>query len=542
MRCCLLLLTTITAAAVAQDEAPPSRPATVVPTASQETRAAAAGWGTGSWMDQHDRCVQTAKSGGIDLVLLGDSIVQSFGGETRSVSNPGEGALKTHFRSLRTANMGIRGDRTQHVLWRVQHGAVDGLSPRWLVLAIGTNNLSAGDAPRDIAAGIDAIVDELRARLPHTHVLVQAPLPRGREANDPLRQRSRELASLLLARAPSAYTSVLDPESAFCTADHALDASLFASDFLHLQERGYDAYGLYLRAAIDALEPTRVRHVVFVAGDDEYRSEETLPLLAQLAQRELSIRATVCLPRAADGTIDPSRQDHIDGLAALDSADVMVLFTRFRALPDDELRPIVAHGELGRAMVGFRTATHAFRYPDDSPHVAMNDEWPRRYFGQKWIAHHGHFDDGMAPLTDVMLTASGPDHSILRGIAPFAAWSWLYHVDGGGDSLADGSQVLLQGTPRRSGLADEARFPRVQPVAWTRSLALPDGSDQRVFFTTLGHPFDFREEPMRRLAMQGLAWALHREDAIPPGGIDASLQAVFEPSNSGIGGHKKGQR
>lgn len=542
MRRCLLLLTAFTIRVVAQDPSPKPQPATLVPTAGTETRAAAAGWGTGSWRNQHEQCVQLANRGGIDLVLLGDSITQSWGGPTRDVANTAGENLAAHFSGLRTANMGISGDRTQHVLWRVQNGTVSGLHPRWLVLAIGTNNLSAGDAPADIARGTVAIVTELRTRLPHTHVLVQTPFPRGREPNDPLRQRSRELSSSLLASSWPADVSLLDPATTFCLADGTLDDRLFAADFLHLQERGYDAWGRYLRAAIDALEPTRVRHVVFVAGDEEYRSEETLPLLAQIAQRELSIRTTVCLPRATDGTIDPERPDHIDDLAALDSADLMVLFTRFRALPDEELRPIQAHLELGRAAVGFRTATHAFRYAADSPHVAMNDEWPRKHFGQRWISHHGHFDDGKAPLTDVVLAAESTAHPILRGMLPFAAWSWLYHVQGGGDELLDVQDVLLRGTPRRSGLADEARFPRVQPVAWTRSVRRHDGLEQRVFFTTLGHPFDFREALMRRLALQGIAWTLHREDAIPPSGIDASLQTVFLPSNSGIGGHLKGRR
>jgi len=524
----------------AQQQQPNStEPATVVAVSSGETRAAAAGWGKGTWMDQHERCVATARAGGIDLVLLGDSITQGWGGPTRSVGAVATDQARAHFAGLRTANMGISGDRTQNVLWRLRNGTVDGLDPRWVVLTIGTNNLSAGDDPADIASGVAACVAELRARLPHAHLVVQAPHPRGARADDPQRARSRALATLLAALPLPDNASFVDLEPALCEADGTMRKGLFAGDALHLQPAGYEAWGRLLRAHIDQLEPRRQRHVVFVAGDEEYRSEESLPMLADLTHRALGVRTTVCLPRAADGSVDPLRLDHVDNLRHLDSADLMVLFTRFRALPEDELRPIVDHAARGLPMVGFRTATHAFAYPGDGPNARMNADWPREHFGQRWISHHGHFDDGREPLTDTAVADGAAGHPVLRGVTPFAAYSWLYHVQGGGDTLHDVAQVLLVGTPRKSGLADTQRFPRVQPVAWTREPRLPDGRTQRVFFTTLGHPYDFREQAARRLALQGIAWALGREAAIPPEGLSADPAEPWEPSNSGVGGHRK---
>ncbi|MEY3160187.1 MAG: hypothetical protein RIT25_178 [Planctomycetota bacterium] len=527
------------APAAAQQQPPQAEPATVVAVPSAEMRAAAAGWGKGTWLDQHERCVATARAGGIDLVLLGDSITQGWGGPTRSVGTIATTKATAHFAGLRTANMGISGDRTQHVLWRVRNGAVDGLDPRWLVLTIGTNNLSAGDAPADIARGVAACVAELRARLPHAHLVVQAPHPRGATPDDAQRVRGRALTQLLAGLALPDNTSFLDPTPAFTAADGTLVAGLYAGDALHLQPAGYEAWGALLRAHLDQQEPKRQRHVVFVAGDEEYRSEESLPMLAALARRALGVRTTVCLPRAADGSVDPMRLDHVDNLRHLDSADLMVLYTRFRALPDDELRPIVDHAARGLPMVGFRTATHAFAYPSDGPHARMNADWPRTNFGQRWIAHHGHFDDGREPLTDVTVAEGAAAHPVLRGVEPGPAWSWLYHVDGGGDALHDVAEVLLTGTPRKSGLADTKRFPRVQPLAWTREPKRADGATQRVFFTTLGHPYDFREPWMRRLALQGIAWALGMEAAIPGAGLPADPVEPFEPPNSGVGGHRK---
>ena len=147
--------------------------------------------------------------------------------------------------------------------------------------------------------------------------------------------------------------------------------------------------------------PAAAQHVVFVTGDEEYRSEESMPMLARILKRDYGFRVTVLYSLDERGVIDPNNVASIPGLAALTDADLMVMFTRFRALPDSQLRHIVEYAESGRPMVGFRTATHAFSYPDDSPHQDMNEDWPRRVFGQKWIVHHGHFDDGGRPLTAV---------------------------------------------------------------------------------------------------------------------------------------------
>lgn len=462
-------------------------------------------WGSGKWLVRHVETTERHAQGGVDLVVLGDG----------SMADPvAQTALRELVAPLRTSFACERGDRTQHVLWRVEHGALEGLAPRWIALVVGAENLKGGDAETDVELGLQAVVDAVRRTQPHANLLVA--VPALADSTPTTRAACEKLAERIRAKA---------------FADHA--STVPVPDASEVPQA--------LARAIADLESTRVKHVVLVAGDEEYRSEESLPMLAQLAQRELGIRATVCLPRAADGTVDPQRLDHVDGLRVLDSADALVLFTRFRALPDDELRPLVAHAALGRAIVGFRTATHAFAYPADGPNAKYNAEWPRTTFGQRWIAHHGHFDDGEAPLTQVALVDAAKDHPILRGVAPFRAYSWLYHVDGGGDALNAVKDVLLQGTALRSKLADETRFPRTQPVAWTREDPR-GGGEGRVFFTTLGHPFDFREESMRRLALHGLAWALGRPDAIPPAGLDVRVEPPFEPSNSGIGGHRRGVR
>jgi len=279
----------------------------------------------------------------------------------------------------------------------------------------------------------------------------------------------------------------------------------------------------------------RKPHVVFVTGDEEYRSEESMPMLAKILHRDFDFNVTVCYAMDKDGTINPNSVENITGLEAIDDADLVVVFTRFRRLPDDQLRHIVRFAESGKPMVGFRTATHAFRY-ETGPHAAAMDEaWPIKVFGQKWITHHGHFGDGHELLTEVTINPDFKEHPILRGVEPFQTYSWLYHVEGGGDRLSGDCQRLLFGKAKKSNHEKEpSRYPITNPVAWTKTASGRGGLPARVFFTTLGHPFDFKQESMRKLALNGILWALGMEDKIPPDGARAQIVGDYAPNNSGV--------
>lgn len=276
-------------------------------------------------------------------------------------------------------------------------------------------------------------------------------------------------------------------------------------------------------------------HIVFVSGDEEYRSEESMPMLARLTKRELNTKVTVCYALDSTGIINPNNTDHISNLEALETADLMVIFTRYRTLPKKERDYIVNYAESGKPIVGFRTATHAFKYKDPILEY-WNNEWPTKVFGQQWITHHGHFDDGKFPVTQIVSLKS--EHPILRGFNPFKAYSWLYHVDGGSWKLFGDSKPILQGHSLKSkhemeGKLDE--FPLTNPVAWTKSYTGSSGKKAKVFFTTLGHPYDFKLPVVRRIALNGIFWALGKEDQIPLDGTNVSLDQPFEPNNSGFG-------
>jgi type 1 glutamine amidotransferase len=194
-------------------------------------------------------------------------------------------------------------------------------------------------------------------------------------------------------------------------------------------------------------------------------------------------------------------------------------------------------------MVGFRTATHAFLYDGKGPHAKWNDDFGRKVWGQRWITHHGHHGERM--LTDVKPVAAQKDHPVLRGVGPFQCPSWLYHVEGGGDKIHGDYTPLLVGTSLVSSHAkgkNPERFPTTQPVAWTKTARLDTNKEARVFFTTLGHPHDFKAESMRRMVVNGIYWALGMEKQIPAGGCNADPVGGLDLTTAAFGGHKKGVR
>ena len=251
-------------------------------------------------------------------------------------------------------------------------------------------------------------------------------------------------------------------------------------------------------------------HIVFVTGDCEYRSEVTMPLIAKILEARHGMRCTILYAvNKESGDRDTKYLGNIEGLEALETADMAVFFVRFRQLPDDQLKRILDYAASGKPVVGLRTSTHAFRY-DGGPNAEWNDGFGRDVFGQRWITHHGHDSS-----TKVYVSLG--DHPIMRGVEPqFHCRSWLYQVvplSGDCTPLAIGSAVKGEEP------IDEI-FGTPNPVAWTKMRG-----ESRVFFTTLGHPEDFTREPFRRMLVNGIYWALGRE--IPPEGTNVEIEGEY---------------
>jgi uncharacterized protein len=265
-------------------------------------------------------------------------------------------------------------------------------------------------------------------------------------------------------------------------------------------------------------------HIVFVTGDEEYRSEESMPMLARILKNRYGFQVSVRY--AISGSyIDPNNQGNIPGLDVLEDADMMVMFTRFRSLPDDQLRFITEFAESGKPMAGFRTATHAFSYGEDHEHHHMDFEWPQKVFGLPWISHHGGSNS-----TDVFIEDGQENHPVLRGVEPFHVRSWLYHST----TLLDDAEPLLTGRAVEGAEPGGDYFDDPHVVAWTNHYEGENGTS-RVFFTTLGHPRDFFDENMRKLSVQGIFWALGMEDQIPGGGLNVDVVGIYDPNPAGFG-------
>jgi beta-glucosidase len=181
-----------------------------------------------------------AGKGDIDVVFLGDSITDAW-------RSSGKDVWKERFEPLKAVNFGIGGDRTQHVLWRIQNGELKGYHPKVVVLMIGTNNLGS-NTNEEIAEGIATIVHEIQHQQPHTKVLLLGIFPRGALATDKNRDRIKDINKTIAKLDDGKKVRYLDIGEKFVDADGNLPKDIMP-DFLHLSAKGY-------KIEADAIQPT----------------------------------------------------------------------------------------------------------------------------------------------------------------------------------------------------------------------------------------------------------------------------------------------
>lgn len=196
------------------------------------------------WLLRHEALVAQAKAGGIDVLFLGDSITEGWGSTGKSV-------WQKEFAPLKAANFGIGGDSTQHVLWRIQNGEMEGIRPRVVVLLIGTNNLDAGHSPERIAKGVRTIVDEISNKSPQTRILLLGIFPRGEKPN-PFRGKIREINGILAKMSDEKKIRVIDIGDRFVQSDGTISREIM-SDFLHLTPKGYRMWADAIREPLAKL-------------------------------------------------------------------------------------------------------------------------------------------------------------------------------------------------------------------------------------------------------------------------------------------------
>jgi type 1 glutamine amidotransferase len=289
--------------------------------------------------------------------------------------------------------------------------------------------------------------------------------------------------------------------------------------------------------------PGAGKHIVFIAGDHEYRSEEALPALARLLARHYGFRCSVFITTdPATGFIEPG-SSHIAGLDALKSADLLVIATRFQEFPDSEMQHIIDYIDRGGPVVGFRTATHAFQIRRPGSPFAKytwNNKAPeytggfgRQILGETWVTHYG---TNHKQSSRIVIESSNANHPILRGVKDMWAESGGYTA-----YPMEGSVVLARGrildgmTPDAPAAAGKEEL----PVAWTRTYRGASGREGRVFTTTHGASEDLRNEGFRRMAVNGILWAVGLESAIT-GTNNVSLVGPYNPTRYAFDGWVKG--
>lgn len=286
------------------------------------------------------------------------------------------------------------------------------------------------------------------------------------------------------------------------------------------------------------------KHIVFVIGDEEYRSEDLMPQLAKILAVRHGFKCTLLFAiNKETGEVDPKTLDNIPGLKVLEKADLMVMFLRFRELPDEQMKYIIDYTNSGRPIVGLRTSTHAFNYTKNknSPYAKysfrsreLDGGYGRQVFGETWINHYGHHQ---VESTRGLIAEGMENHPIVKGIKDIWGPSDVYGLttlNGDCKPLIMG-QVLSGMNPEDKPNPDK----KLVPVAWTKTYTGDKGKTARIFATTMGHAGDLQNEGFRRLLVNACFWALGMEDKIPAKS-NVDFVGEYNPNKIGMGGHKKG--
>lgn len=307
------------------------------------------------------------------------------------------------------------------------------------------------------------------------------------------------------------------------------------------------------------------KHIVLVSGDEEYRSEEALPQLAKILSEHHGFKCTVLFAQDPEkpGIVNANYAKNISGLESLKKADMMVLFTRFRALPNIQMQYFENYLKAGKPLIGIRTATHAFNFKKGSitdfahysnGYAGKKTEWidgfGRLVLGEKWHTHHGHHKN---QSTRGVIAESATSHSITNGIDSGSIWG---PTDVYGVRLplpGDSKPIILGQVINRAGEFDENDIffgmkptdkalatenneglkvnDVLMPIVWTKSYQIPGGRQGKAVASTIGAATDMLNESVRRLLVNSIFWAM---DETVPEKANVDLIGDYKPSAYGF--------
>ena len=247
-----------------------------------------------------------------------------------------------------------------------------------------------------------------------------------------------------------------------------------------------------------SIGPGQGKHIVLVSGDEEYRSEETMPMLAKILSKKHGFDCTVLFSWSKDGKyIDPNNAAGVQGWEKLNSADLLIVGTRMRNVDEAGRAHMTKYLNAGKPVAGFRTSTHAFKGKGKFGTIPLND-WGLKIVGERWVSHHGkHKGQGARGIIEKGQEA----HPILNGVKEPYGPSDVYGVI----HLTEADTILLRGAVTETLAPDSKAVEGKQnnpmmPLAWLHPYTSPDGKTKgQTFCTTMGASVDFLDESLRRL-------------------------------------------
>jgi len=294
----------------------------------------------------------------------------------------------------------------------------------------------------------------------------------------------------------------------------------------------------------------RGKHVVFLSGDEEYRSEEGLPMLAKVLSQRHGFKTTVLFSLDPDGTINPKNTKSLSNPSALDNADAVVMLLRFRNWPDEEMARFEKLLLSGKPIIALRTSTHAFNgFAKGSRWETWNYNsdggFGKRILGETWLTHWGRHK---VEATRGAIDPAQQNNPVLRGVSNIFGETDVYEAYPPADAtilvrgivlktLTPDSEPADYKKPRSTDKIEQGVNDPAMPIAWTRMNKNANGTTNRIFTTTMGAATDLENEGVRRLLVNAVYWGLGLD---VPQKADVRYVDEYKPSFYGFDGFRKG--
>jgi hypothetical protein len=289
--------------------------------------------------------------------------------------------------------------------------------------------------------------------------------------------------------------------------------------------------------------PGEGKHIVLIAADQEYRSEQSMPMMAKILSTHHGFNCTVLFGVNDQGEVDPTmpvypekgkplKEHHIPGLEYLSTADLVIFFPRLLTLPMSEREMIVDYLDSGKPILSIRTGNHGFYGALPYKIDGKNVDFGRDILGGSFMGHHGNWH---ADSTRGSIVPELKDHPILRGVSDIWGKSDVYRTYKEGTSLPEDCTALVWGQPLLGRSPDDAPNPNKEPlpVAWFKTWKTTKGKDARVFQSTMGSGIDLQSAGLRRLIINASYWGMGMEDVISPvSSVD--IVGCYDPLESGF--------